>query len=197
MSTAVSQLLSRLQRAADVCLPRSDTLLATVDSIEVSPRAFAFREGTRNAYIYVVRQGLLKQYYTDEHGGEWTKSFTAEGSVFACLDALHGGVTSFASEAIEPSIVERIPFAPILRLADEHREWQRVLSTAYEYLARLKIKRERELLMYGAEELYARLASESSELCERVPQKDLAAYLGVTAVGLNGIKRHTARSSAM
>jgi hypothetical protein len=45
--------------------------------------------------------------------------------------------------------------------------------------------------MLTAQELYRQLADESPALVERVPQKDLAAFLGVTPVGLNRIiRRH-------
>lgn len=44
-----------------------------------------------------------------------------------------------------------------------------------------------EAFMCSAEELYRQFVSEAPELAERVAQKDLAGYLGVTAVGLNRI----------
>ena len=47
--------------------------------------------------------------------------------------------------------------------------------------------------MLSAAELYRQLA-EAPDLVARVPQKDLAAFLGVTPVGLNRIVRREAPS---
>jgi hypothetical protein len=48
--------------------------------------------------------------------------------------------------------------------------------------------------MLSAAELYRQLAAEAPALVARVPQKDLAAFLGVTPVGLNRIVRREAPS---
>jgi hypothetical protein len=53
----------------------------------------------------------------------------------------------------------------------------------------VKVRRERDLLMLSAEALYRKFVNETPSLAERVPQKDLAAFLGVTPVGLNRIIR--------
>ena len=82
------------------------------------------------------------------------KSFTAPGDVFACVESpLGDGVTTFTSEAIEPAVVERVEYAWIESLATHHIEWQRAMTTAFAFLARAKIRRERDLLMLTAEQL--------------------------------------------
>ena len=53
--------------------------------------------------------------------------------------------------------------------------------------AERKEKRERELLILNAEERYREFLAEAPALQSRVPQKDLARYLGLTPVGLNRI----------
>jgi CRP-like cAMP-binding protein len=85
--------------------------------------------------------------------------------------------------------VERIDYRVIQTLAAESIEWQRAIATAYTMLARIKVRRERDLLMLTAEQLYEQFVTDAPQLSERIPQKDLAAYLGVTAVGLNRIVR--------
>jgi len=55
----------------------------------------------------------------------------------------------------------------------------------------LKVQRERDLLTLSAEELYRKFVANSPALASRVPQKDLAAFLGVTPVGINRIVRRT------
>lgn len=189
MSEFVSlTLLDKLEAAAGVRLPHRGRVQQAIEVMRVEPGEFAFRQGEQRPAIHVVRSGLLKQYYTDQDGDSWIKSFTPEGSVFACIEALETQApASFSSEAIEPSVVERIAYRTIEALAGESIEWQRARAAAYTLLARIKVRRERDLLMLTAEQLYEQFVVDSPQLSERIPQKDLAGYLGVTPVGLNRI----------
>lgn len=192
---ATAQASTRFESLTGLRLPNTGRLLEAVRVTKLKPRESAFREDEICPRIYVVRSGLLKQFYTKEDGSEWIKSFTGAGDLFACLDGLAGGKTSFASIAIEPSVVESVDWRVIERLADEDIAWQKAVRLAFQYLAQLKVRRERDLLMLTAEELYRKFASESPELAQRAPQKDLAAFPGVTPVGLNRIIRRSPRAS--
>ena len=144
-----------------------------------------------------MREGLFKQLYVQPDGSEWIKSFAGAGDLFACLDALtRQGPTRLASVAIERSVVERIEFAPIERLAETSLAWQKALRLAFQTLAMLKVQRERELLTLTPRELYQALVDAAPPWLDRVPQKDLAGYLGVTPVGLNRIVRQARHSSS-
>lgn len=187
MSLAALAILKKLESHVGAPLPNVRAMADCIEITELKEKEGAFRENELCPRIYIVRSGLLKQFYIKEDGTEWIKSFTAAGDLFACLTALSGGRTTFASVAIEPSIVESIDFNIIERMGEADIVWQKAIRCAFQYLAELKIKRERDLLMLTAPELYQKFSSESPELAARVPQKDLAAFLGVTPVGLNRI----------
>ena len=101
-------------------------------------------------------------------------------------------IPTFASVAIEASVVESIEWQVLERLGDADLAWQKAIRFAFQYRAELKVRRERDLLMLTPEQLYRQFAADAPELAARVPQKDLAAFLGVTPVGLNRIIRRTA-----
>ncbi|HUL64968.1 MAG TPA: Crp/Fnr family transcriptional regulator [Burkholderiaceae bacterium] len=194
MTLAALEALHRLESRLGIELPAVDTLAAAIEVTHLAQRQSAFHAGDACPRIFIVRTGLLKQLYIKEDGSEWIKSFTGPGDLFACLEALApGGRTSFASVAIEPSVVESIDFSRVERLGEQHLAWQKAIRLAFQYLAELKVRRERDLLMLSAQELYRKFAAESPAPARRVPQKDLAAFLGVTPVGLNRIiRRHGA-----
>jgi CRP-like cAMP-binding protein len=174
-------------------LSHVDRLLDAVRVVPLQPRESAFREDEVCPRLYLVRSGLLKQLYTSEDGSEWIKSFAREGDLFACPIALtRGGRTTFASVAIEPSIVEYVEWQAIEALGETDIAWQRAIRLGFQRLAELKVRRERDLLMLSAEALYRQFAADAPELIDRVPQKDLAAFFGVTPVGLNRIIRRQA-----
>ncbi|HEU4604238.1 MAG TPA: Crp/Fnr family transcriptional regulator [Steroidobacteraceae bacterium] len=194
-----SHFIDALQAFADragMPLPNLDAALGAIRIVELNARDFAFREHEFHPFVYRVQRGLLKQFYTTEDGAEWIKSFTAEGDLFACAFALlKGSRTTFSSQAIEPCLVEQIDFGVFEQLASESVEWQKLLRHATEELALIKLQRERDLLTLSAEELFRAFVRRNPGLADRVPQKDLAAYLGVTAVGLSRIIKRTRSAS--
>jgi CRP-like cAMP-binding protein len=74
-------------------------------------------------------------------------------------------------------------------LADRDLAWSRMVRNALMIFAERKERRERQFLTMSAEARYRLLREEEPHLAARVPQKDLASYLGVTPVGLSRISR--------
>ena len=195
-ASAVAQLLQRYQ-SENGTLPDADRLLAGVETIEYGERQAAFLEGQAHPFLYLVNAGLFKQLYLRDDGSEWIKSFAGPGHPFACpLAFAPGGVTSFASVSIVRSVAERVAWRSLEDLAERHPAWQKALRRGFQWLAERKVRRERDLLMLKPDQLYRQFLEQSPELAARVPQKDLAAYLGVTAVGLNRIVRREREAAA-
>jgi CRP-like cAMP-binding protein len=154
-----------------------------------APGEYLFHTGDSHPFVCCVRKGLVKLVYETSNGKEWIKAFSAEGGFFASASALkHGGCATFSVLAVETTIVEKLDYRVIQRLADVHILWQKTLSNAFQLYGARKEKRERELLTLSAEDRYRAFIAEYAMLKERIPQKDLARYLGVTPVGLSRIK---------
>jgi CRP-like cAMP-binding protein len=190
-------LARRFERDSGLKLDRLDTLGARLRVEHYADREVAFCEGEACARIFAVREGYFKQVYYGADGSEAIKSFAGPGALFACPFALSaGGIASFGSIAIGKSSVESIAFDEIDALARQFHPWERALRTGFQALAARKTRRERDLLMLTAEQLYRQVVAEEPALLEEVPQKDLAAYLGVTPVGLNRIAQRCRRQAA-
>jgi CRP-like cAMP-binding protein len=187
--SAAVEILTRLEARIGP-LPKRQALLDAMRVASLAPRERAFGEDEECPRVYAVRSGLLKQLYTREDGTEWIKSFAREGDLFACPVALSpGGRTTFASVAIEPSVVEWVEWRVLEDLGQTELAWQKAIRVGFQVLAEVKVRRERDLLMLSAEGLYRKFVADAPGLAARVPQKDLAAFLGVTPVGLNRIIR--------
>lgn len=147
-----------------------------------------FLQDEEHPFVYAVQTGLLKLSYLSEDGTEWVKSFASEGRFFASIAALQpGGRTTFMVCAIEDSVLERLDYRLLERLAEQHLAWSRALHALTMIFAARKEARERDLLTLKAEERYLAFQSAEPGLAKRIPQKDLARHLGVTPVGLNRI----------
>jgi len=171
-------------------LPRWPEFATHVQLKAVEAGGTVFMQGAEHPYVYVVRRGLIKNVYLRDTGDAWIKSFSSEGRFFASVAALKpGGRTSFSAMCVEDSELERIPFQVIERLADSDLAWSTVLRRALAVFADRKEQRERELLTLNPEDRYRAVLAEQPDIEGRITQKDLAAYIGITPVGLNRIVR--------
>jgi CRP-like cAMP-binding protein len=171
-------------------LPRWPEFATHVQLKAVEAGGTVFMQGAEHPYVYVVRRGLIKNVYLRDTGDAWIKSFSSEGRFFASVAALKpGGRTSFSAMCVEDSELERIPFQAIERLADSDLAWSTVLRRALAVFADRKEQRERELLTLNPEDRYRAVLAEQPDIEGRITQKDLAAYIGITPVGLNRIVR--------
>lgn len=171
-------------------LPRWPEFATQVQLKSVEAGGTVFMQGAEHPYVYVVRRGLIKNVYLRDTGDAWIKSFSSEGRFFASVAALKpGGRSSFSAVCIEDSELERIPYEVIERLADSDLAWSTVLRRALAIFADRKEQRERELLTLTPEDRYRAVLAEQPDIEGRITQKDLAAYIGITPVGLNRIVR--------
>lgn len=176
-------------------LPEWDRVAEGLHRLRVSAGQVVFAQGVEHPHVYAVRSGLLKLCYLNDDGDEWVKSFAHEGRFFASLAALPaGGRTHFMVEALEPSVLERLPYALLTDLADRHLAWARALQALTLVFAARKEERERELLTLNPEQRYRAFRAAHPELEARIPQKDLARHLALTPVGLNRIVMRVRRS---
>jgi CRP-like cAMP-binding protein len=181
-------LVSLLTRAVGQLLPEVETLESAIDRIAVRKGDALFQAGDTHRFIYGLRSGLVKFCYVDAEGREWIKSFIETGGYIGSMSALSpGGVASFSAIALTDCALERVPFAVIERLANEHLPWSQALLRMVMMLAAKKEQREHELLTLDAAQRYAKIVDDAPVWLEQVSQKDLALYLGVTPVGLNRI----------
>ncbi len=148
-----------------------------------------FDAGQPHPYLYVVRQGCLKLVYRALNGDDWVQDLVAEGAFFCSLTALHGqGVTSFACEALEACELECIDYLWMEEISTRQALWQRALLRGWQDFAARKELRERDLLTLSPAERYEAFVEGHPGLAQRVPQKDLARFLGITPVSLSRIR---------
>lgn len=163
--------------------------MSHIQLVSLERGATLFDIGQPHPYLYVVRQGCLKMLYRRDDGREWVHDFVSEGSFFCSLPALMpGGVSSYACEALEPAELERIDYRWMEQVATEQSVWQNALLNGWKQHAIRRELRERDLLILSPAERYQAFVRQQPDLVQRIPQKDLALFLGVTPVSLSRIR---------
>lgn len=137
---------------------------------------------------YVVLKGLLKMFYTDKKGKEYIKAFRVPFDSASPYGELIQGVASrITISAIEESEVFAFPYKAFVHLSINHPAWEKIALNGLKEHFLFKEKREFELLIYDAKERFESFVKEFPGLINRVPQKEIASYLGINPVTLSRI----------
>ncbi|MFP2956721.1 Crp/Fnr family transcriptional regulator [Myxococcus sp. 1LA] len=176
--------------AALTPLPASEWLKAEALTREQSleKRALFLRPGDPADRFALVLQGVFRAVRVSAKGEESIKAFRTEGELIgAYAEMLQGQPSMTAIEALEPSRVLVFQAQDLQVLEAGHPCWVQLARRVAERHYILKERREQEFLDLSAEERLERFWQEHPHLHGRVPQRDVAAYLGITEVALSRI----------
>lgn len=164
-------------------------LLSFARPLSLAPRESLWRAGDRPDLLVRVEQGLLRARVVLEDGREYIKEFYWEGDEF--LDFHHqlsGQPARCSVEALEPCRLLVFPLASLRG----HRLW----PAWYQHLVavQLRIKEEKELLLLTGtpQARYQHFLSHFPDLDARLPDHQVAAYLGITPISLSRIRKRLA-----
>lgn len=142
-----------------------------------------------------VERGLLRSVFLDAQGRERNHGFYPElhwlGQPAALLPAWLPAVAPAAGfvEALEPSELVALSGPALLAL---QQAWPQALELILQGLAAglaRQTLREQQLLMLDATARYQRFLADEPALAQRLTQKQVASYLGITEVALSRLRR--------
>lgn len=147
-------------------------------------------EGETPKYFGYVIQGLFRYYYIDKKGNEFTKGFFPEKSFISSYSAQiqHRG-SYFTIEALEDSLALVTDVSKWELLLDDNLAWYVFLLKLIEKGYCIKESREREFLLFNADERYASFVKMYPGLDKRIKQRYIASYIGITPVAFSRIKK--------
>jgi CRP-like cAMP-binding protein len=155
----------------------------------VSAGEHLIRAGTVNYNGFLVVKGLLRNYHVLPNGSERTVLFTAEGgSVASYASVLRNMPTVEQVTALEETLVLVIDVRELRNLMDSSPELMRAYAQVIEQLLLDAITRIDRFVLLSPEERYFTFTKEHAGLEQRIPQKHLASYLGITPVSLSRIR---------
>ncbi|MBN7796196.1 Crp/Fnr family transcriptional regulator [Parahaliea mediterranea] len=151
---------------------------------------FLLRAGDERHLLYFVDSGLLRLFYTTPDGKERNKAFySAPHMVGAVSAAMTGSPAPFSMQALEPTTVLAVPFAPLREAAQADIDVAQLLIRLLSEAFMRNEQREAMLLTGNARQRYEWLREREPELLARLPQHHIASYIGVDAVSLSRLKR--------
>lgn len=167
-------------------------------SVRTLPKGAAcFAPGDGSTDVFLMLSGLVKLVYTTQAGEDWIKSFILDRGVFSgrgASDALPG--ESYGAICLEPCRFVRLPrpFVEGLVMTDP-AVGQAYAAFSTWVLAR-KQAREAALLTMTPEARFRSLSTHAPQALARLPQGDVARFLGITPVAFSRIKRRMLDATA-
>ena len=156
---------------------------------EVRARTILLREGETAKHIYFIKKGCLRLWFNKD-GKDVTLQFFFEGQAVASIESLVSNQPGmFTLESIEPSTILSISKENLEHLTEVYPElkegFQNIMFQRFRNYTQLFLSRIKD----SPKERYDDLIKNHPEFVNRVPQRHVASYLGVTPISLSRIKK--------
>ena len=179
--TSHTLILNNIARFIDLTELEKQKYISLLTEIKVKKKDFLLQAGDVTKYEYFITKGCLKVYTLDEDGAPHI-------SMFAIEDYWTGDISSFMTKeqsryyikATENSELLGISKANYDVLFQEIPKFERFYRILYQRSLISYIRRSNYGISLTAEERYIAFKKKYPQIVDRITQKDLAAYIGIT-----------------
>ncbi len=157
----------------------------------IKRRQFILNKGDTCRHYSFVSSGLLRKYAIDKNGCEFNIQFATENQWIQDLGSFNNNTPSqFYIEAIEPSILFQLDKNSLLYLLQNFPKFDRNFRVIMENKFINLENRIFQNISLSAEEGYKKFLNEYPELYNRLPNTQIASYLGITPEFLSKVRRN-------
>ena len=141
-------------------------------------------------YVAFVEQGCLRQYYIDAKGEEHVVQFAIEDWWISDMySTLTGKPATYNIDALENSEVLLFERSRLDELSETIAQFEKFFRLLLEGAFVAKERRIAASISFSAEEQYLCMQEMYPQIVQRVPQNQIASYLGITPQSLSRIRK--------
>jgi CRP-like cAMP-binding protein len=149
---------------------------------------YLLQAGDKALEFGIILNGIFRLYYTDKKGKEQIKAFRRDGELLGPYAEILLRIPSRTYiQAMENSRVVLINNDDFLPLYEKHSCWLTMGRLVAEKHFLAKEQREFEFLQLNVMERYKKFCEEHGPLIGKIPQHQIASYLGITPVALSRV----------
>ena len=187
-------LMSSIRRHIDPTADEESYFLSLLQTTQVKKRRFLLQEGDVSRHSAFVVNGCMRSYTVDDNGFEHILQFAPEGWWIADM-------YSFISGRPGQLYIDALEHSELLLLSKNHQEKLYHDVPKFERFFRIIVEnslvagRQRILdnMSLSATQRYDQFCQQYPTLIHRLPQKQIAAYIGVTPEFLSKLRGEKAR----
>lgn len=159
-------------------------------------RQYVLQEGDIcNQYNFIVR-GCLRMYKVDNKGNTYILQFAAENWWLGNIGSFHERTPSELNiDALEDTIVLQISYDNLMLLYTNAPKFDRIFRVLIENSFVSLQKRLLQNISSTAEERYHSFLESYSDLSNRLPQTQIASFLGITPEFLSRLRNKQSKNS--
>ena len=167
-----------------------EQLAPKLTSVTLAKQEFLLQPGAVCQHLGFVVAGTLRTFYVNSAGRDISFLFHWTGQLFTNYESvLTRQPSTLAIQALEPTTVQLIHRDDLFALYETSMYWQRfgrIMADQIFLTARQRID---DLLVLNPEERYLALLSQHPTVFQKIPQKYIATYLGITPQSLSRIRK--------
>lgn len=171
-------------------------LLSRVTERKVKRRQFILQEGDVCKHYTFVAKGCFRKFQADDKGGEHNLQFIAEDDWIMEIDSFYNDKPSrIYIEAMEPSVILQINKPSLFHLFTTNYKFDRNFRVIVENRLVEHETRILQAISSTAEERYLYFLHKYPQLSQRLPNTQIASYLGITPEFLSKIRKQLLKNS--
>jgi CRP-like cAMP-binding protein len=192
-------MFDRLRAHVSKLVPLTDEEFPTCASMLLPKRfrkgAYLVQEGEVSKYMAFVTSGCLRSYGVDKKGEEHIVQFGLEGwwisDLYSFLTGKPGRQYIDALEDSDVLLIDSVTYEKLCTTVPKFERYFRILLQN-NYIA--THRRVLSSISLSAEEQYLQMLEEYPTVVQRVAQRHIASYLGITPEALSRIRNRLAKS---
>lgn len=186
MSLELSQFLNQYASFSEESLKQ---ILSKFKTKGLRKNDFLLEEGHPCNDFVFVQSGCLRMFYVSEETEVSVWFAFAKSSAIEISSFISGKPSEYSIQAIEDSTVFYLPKTELNKLYETHPQMQTMMRKFWEDAIFQLLKRFTALQKDSAEKRYMDLMN-NTDYVQKIPQKYLASFIGVTPTSLSRIRRH-------
>lgn len=191
-----SSILNNIRRFVDFLPEEEDQLISIIRTTRIKKRQFLDQPGFVSAYRNYVVKGAFRSFFVDQDGKDHTIQIAIEDwFVSDFYSYITQTPATLYVEALEDSIIFQMKYDDIENLCAQSHHLSEYFRVTTERAFAYSRKRALSNLSKTAEERYLEFLERYPGTAQRVPQKVIASYLGISAEFLSKIRSRLSQKS--
>jgi CRP-like cAMP-binding protein len=143
--------------------------------------------------IALILRGLIRVYMVKQNGDQITTELNWEDQIVACQDAIFLHKPSrFTYQAMEDTDLLEIEYDALQALLESTPKLESTRKYFLMSMLAESMERIESFVLLSPEERYRQLVAQKPNIINRVPNKYIATFLGITPVSLSRLRRRMA-----
>lgn len=177
----------------EITLEDLTTLFQLSRAIQLPAGTTYIRENSRLRKLAYIKSGLIRACSVTENGTELTVLLRWEDQFFASYDSiLFNQPSRFSYVAMEDTELLEADYDRFMAVLNQTPKFNKAKDYFFLNMLAETLKQSESFILYNPEERYLQLIKDKPDIVQRLADKHLATYLGITPVSLSRIRKRLA-----